>query len=319
MLVETSDQDLLSELLRPIRLTGVFYSWWGLSAPWSIEGDTERKCAVLHYVSKGSCWISAKDTAPTLLREGDLAIFPTGVAHRMSDRPGREGIPLSVLLADRKSGASSELSYGGGGAESSILCAGMYYDASVASSLYSALPWMMVLSREQVEGEPLLRDVVNLLVAQRDTDSPGSQLITLRAFEIAFVLMLRPLLSELMEKPEVLPALRHPHIRRALLIIYTRFSEPWTVQSLAREVGMSRSAFTATFRGLVGEGPATHLTACRMRESARLLVESDIPQGMLSEKVGYKSTVGFHLAFRKRFDMTPGEYRNKNRALASVG
>ncbi|GLZ42512.1 AraC family transcriptional regulator [Actinokineospora sp. NBRC 105648] len=309
MTVHTDEDDLLSELLRPIRLTGVFHSWWLLRTPWSIEGDSESTCAVLHYIAEGSCWISADGVPPTHLQQGDLAIFPTGVAHRMSDQPDRVGTPLRALLAARAPGASDRLVHGGDGAQSRVLCAGLHFDASAASSLYRALPWMMVLERERVEREPLLRDVINLLVAYQGGDVPGSQVITLRAFEMAFVLTLRPLLGGMMERPEVLAALQHPGISKALLIMYTRFAEPWTIESLAREVGMSRSAFTASFRELVGEGPARHLASHRMRESARLLAESSIPQSALPQRVGYKSAVGFHLAFRKCFDMTPGEYR----------
>jgi AraC family transcriptional regulator, activator of mtrCDE len=312
------EEDLLSELLRPIRLTGVFLSWWHLSVPWSIEGDTESECAILHHVVEGSCWIYAEGTAPTLLDEGDLAIFPTGVAHRLSDRPDRRGVPLRTLLSDRAPGASNHLSLGGDGPTSRILCAGLHYDPSAASALYRALPWMMVLRRQMVDSEPMLREVVDLLVDCRDVDGPGSQLITLRTFEMAFVLMLRPLLRGMMDRPEVMAAVKHPAISKALLIMYTRFAEPWTIESLAREVGMSRSAFTATFRELVGDSPAGHLTFCRMREAARLLAESDVPLSTLAERVGYRSSVGFHLAFRKAIGMPPGEYRARSAALETV-
>ncbi|PZS31768.1 MAG: AraC family transcriptional regulator [Pseudonocardiales bacterium] len=311
MSMHTGEQDLLSELLRPIRLTGVFHSWWLLRVPWSIEGDSEHNCAVLHYVVDGSFWISTEGAMPTKLHEGDLAIFPTGVAHRLSDRPDRPGVPLQTLLAGREPGTSARLTHGGDGPKTRILCAGLHYDPSAATSLYRALPWMMVLDRAKIESEPLLRDAVNLLIAQHDGVGPGSQLITLRAFEMAFVLILRPLLNGIMDRPAVLSALEHPAISQALLIMYSRFSEPWTIASLAHEVNMSRSAFTARFRELVGEGPASHLTSYRMREAARLLANSSIPQSALPGKVGYKSAVGFHVAFRKFFGMTPGEYRQR--------
>jgi AraC family transcriptional regulator, activator of mtrCDE len=311
------EQDLLSELLRPIRLTGVFHSWWRVRAPWSIEGDTEQKCVVLHYVAEGECWISADGSAPTRLQEGDLAIFPTGVAHRISDQPDRRGVPLRTLLASRAPGASQELTLGVDGPSGRILCAGLHYDESVASSLYRSLPWMMVLRREQVESEPLLADVIKSLVEYTDGAGPGAQVITLRAFEMAMVLALRPLLRGMMDRPDVVSALRHPGLSKVLLIMYTRYSEPWTVESLAREVNMSRSAFTAAFREVVGEAPASHLTSCRMRESARLLAESNVPQSALPAKVGYRSAVGFHLAFRKTFGMTPGEYRQQHQVIAS--
>ncbi|MGM1063953.1 AraC family transcriptional regulator [Saccharothrix sp. Mg75] len=308
--VETGD-DLLSELLRPIRLTGVFHSWWRLGSPWSIEGDTESKCAVLHYVAEGDCWIEGPAGPPAHLLQGDLAIFPTGVAHRLSDRPGRPGVPLRTLLASRRPGTSDDLSIGGGGDVSRILCAGLHYDPSAASALYETLPWMLVLDAATIEREPMLREVIDLLLGYREGEGPGSQLITLRTFEMAFVLMLRPLLHEVLNRPKLLSAYRHPEISKALLIMHTRFAEAWKVDSLAREVGMSRSAFTSCFRELAGESPAMYLTTCRMAEAARLLRETNTSLNGVPEKVGYQSTVGFHLAFRKHHGVTPGEYRQR--------
>jgi AraC-like DNA-binding protein len=314
-----AEQDLLSELLRPIRLTGVFRSWWYARAPWSIEGDSEQECAVLHYVVEGECWVGVDDGPTTRLGAGDLAIFPTGEAHRVSDRPDRRGVPLKTLLTGRTAGSAQRIELGGDGPLTRVLCAGLHYDESAASSLYRALPWVMVLDREQVESEPMLRDVLDRLATEEDRAGPGTALVTLRAFEMAMVLTLRPLLGGMVGRPEIVSALRHPELSRALFLMYTRFAEPWTIESLAREVTMSRSAFTARFRAVVGEGPASHLAACRMREAARLLAETDVPQSALPAKVGYGSAVGFHLAFRRHFDMTPGEYRQRFAARSGPG
>ncbi|MFJ7065016.1 AraC family transcriptional regulator [Streptomyces sp. NPDC101115] len=307
---EAEHEDLLSELLKPLRLTGVFDSRWHVSAPWAIEGDAEQSCAVLHYIVEGGCWITGDGHTPIELRAGDLIVFPTGVAHRLSDRPDRQGIPLKAVLPERKAGTSGEIRIEGTGDESRLLCAGLHYDASAATGLYHALPWALVLDRAQVDREPLLRDTLRLLASADRPVEPGDRLITLRAFEMALVLALRPLLRELAGNPASLPVLRHPGISRALVMIATRFAEPWTIDSLAREVGMSRSAFTAAFRELVGESPARHLTARRMQEAARLLTETSLPQSAVPARVGYQSAVGFHLAFRKWYGVTPGEYRS---------
>ncbi|MFG3494765.1 AraC family transcriptional regulator [Streptomyces sp. NPDC047928] len=301
--------DLLSELLKPLRLTGVFDSRWRVNAPWAIEGDAEQSCAILHYVIDGGCWITADGQTDRRLHSGDLAVFPTGTAHRISDEPERQGVPLKAVLPERHPGTSREIRIEGDGPESSLLCAGLHYDSSAATGLYKALPWVLVLDRSQVEREPLLRDTLRLLAAPDRPTGPGDRLITLRAFEMALVLALRPLLREFTENPSSLPVLRHPGISRAMVMIATRFAEPWTIESLAREVGMSRSAFTAAFRELVGEAPARHLTGRRMQEAARLLGETSVPQSAVPQRVGYQSAVGFHLAFRKWFGKTPGEYR----------
>ncbi|MEU0950887.1 AraC family transcriptional regulator [Streptomyces niveus] len=309
--IQTESDDLLSELLKPLRLTGVFDSRWHVSAPWAIEGDAEQSCAILHYIVQGGCWVSGEGQTPVELREGDLAVFPTGTAHRIADRADRGGgLRLGAVLPERLPGTSGELKIEGGGPESRLLCAGLHYDASAATGLYSALPWALVLDRTQVDNEPLLRDTLRLLASTQRPVGPGDRLITLRAFEMALVLALRPLLREIADNPASLPVLSHPGISRAMVIIATRFAEPWTIESLAREVGMSRSAFTAAFRELVGEAPARHLTGRRMQEAARLLGETSLPQSAVPQRVGYRSAVGFHLAFRKWFDRTPGEYRS---------
>ncbi|MFJ8696345.1 AraC family transcriptional regulator [Streptomyces roseolilacinus] len=315
-IMRNDSDDLLSELLKPLRLTGVFDSRWHVRAPWAIEGDAERSCAVLHYVVEGDCWISGTDQPAQQLLTGDLAVFPTGAAHRLSDHPGRQGVPLKAVLPERQPGTSGEISIGGEGPESRLLCAGLHYDSSAATGLYRALPWALVLDRPQVDREPLLRDTLRLLASPDRPAGPGDRLITLRAFEMALVLALRPLLRDFTENPAVLPVLRHPGISRAMVMIATRFAEPWTIESLAREVGMSRSAFTAAFRELVGEAPARHLTGRRMQEAARLLCETSLPQSAVPQRVGYQSAVGFHLAFRKWFGKTPGEYRSHATSVA---
>lgn len=314
---ESEGDDLLSELLKPLRLTGVFDSRWHVSAPWAIEGDAEQSCAVLHFITQGGCWITGEGQTSLQLLEGDLAVFPTGTAHRLSDRPDRRrGVALGAVLPERAPGTSGEIRIEGEGPESRLLCAGLHYDASAATGLYKALPWALILDSSQVHKEPLLRDTLGLLATTDRPVGPGDRLITLRAFEMALVLALRPLLCELADNPSSLPVLRHPGISKAMVIIATRFSEPWTIESLAREVGMSRSAFTAAFRELVGEAPARHLTGRRMQEAARLLGETSLPQSAVPQRVGYQSAVGFHLAFRKWYGMTPGEYRTRGSSAA---
>ncbi|MEU3686910.1 AraC family transcriptional regulator [Streptomyces narbonensis] len=302
-------EDLLTELLKPLRLTGVFDSRWHVRAPWAIEGDAERSCAVLHYVVEGDCWITTDGEASLELHAGDLVVFPTGTAHRLADRPERQGVPLKAVLPERQPGTSGEIVIEGTGPEARLLCAGLHYDAGAATGLYTSLPWALVLDRAQVDREPLLRDTLRLLASPDRPVGPGDRLITLRAFEMALVLALRPLLRELAGSPASLPMLRHPGISRAVVMIATRFAEPWRIDSLAREVGMSRSAFTAAFRELVGESPARYLAARRMQEAVRLLTETSLPQSALPARIGYQSAVGFHLAFRKWFGVTPGEYR----------
>lgn len=308
-LLKDRPADLLSELLTPLRLQGVFASWWTAHAPWGIHGDQEH-CAVLHYVREGECAVVLSGRPdPIVLHAGELAVFPRGTPHRLADRPDRPSMPIGQILPERRPGAADHLRIDGPGPATSLLCGGLHYDQAAASPLYCALPEVLVLDREMLAGEPLLAGTLHRLAEGMEQDAPGGALVALRAFELVFVLALRVALNRLTAGSPTLQALRHPAISRALLAVQTRFAEPWTLESLAREAGMSRSAFAATFRRLVGEAPARHLANRRMQEAARLLTDTALPLSGVPERVGYRSSVGFHLAFRRRHGLTPGEYR----------
>lgn len=278
----------------------MFVSRWEARAPWGFRGDQERN-AILHYVRSGECAITMPGSSrPVVLGSGELAIFPYGTAHELADRPGRPTTPLDLMLPGRPVGSTSEVRVDGPGGVTDLLCGGLHYDEAAMSPLYRSLPEIIVLDREVLAAEPLLSGTLEGL-----TERYGG-LAALRAFELVFVLALRVALEHAGGMP---PALRDPAVGRALLAIQTRYAEPWTLESLAREARMSRSAFAAAFTRLVGEAPARHLAGRRMREAARLLAETATPLAAIPERVGYRSSVGFHLAFRRHFGVPPGEYR----------
>ncbi|WP_243722952.1 AraC family transcriptional regulator [Actinomadura sp. 7K507] len=299
-LVNDRPADLLDELLAPLRLEGVFVSRWEARAPWGFRGDQESN-AILHYVRSGECAITMPGASePVLLGLGELAVFPYGTAHELADRPGRATTPLDLMLPGRQAGSTTEVRVDGPGRMTELLCGGLHYDESAMSPLYRSLPEIIVLDRAALATEPLLAGTLDALIARY------GGLAALRAFELVFVLALRVALERLGGMP---PALRDPAVGRALLVIQTRYAEPWTLESLAREARMSRSAFAGRFTRLVGEAPARHLAGRRMREAARLLTETATPLAAIPGRVGYRSSVGFHLAFRRHFGVPPGEYR----------
>ncbi|WP_034482825.1 AraC family transcriptional regulator [Actinomadura oligospora] len=304
------DADLLGELLDPLRLSGVFHSRWRAHAPWGVVGERDD-CALLHYVQEGECVIEAVEgVGPVRLHAGDLAVFPHGDGHRLGDASGGSAVPLAGLLPARRPGAVATVEIPGDGPVTTMLCGGLHYEAAAASPLYRALPPMLVLDRTDLARHPLLADTLHKLAEEWTDGEPGAGLVALRAFELVYVLALRAAVSrDDCDAPAVLRAMRDPAIGRALLALQTRYAEPWTLASLAAEAGLSRSAFAATFRDLVGAPPMRHLAERRMREAARLLTTTSIPTAAVAERVGYASAVGFHLAFRSWAGTTPGEYR----------
>ncbi|MFF6884679.1 AraC family transcriptional regulator [Streptomyces sp. NPDC012421] len=260
-----------------------------------MDTETGTARAVLHHVLAGTCRLSAAGAAALDLAAGDLALLPTGARHRLAAGPDASGTPPPA------GPAAGLLELGAPGTGARLLTLRTGYDRRAASPLVTALPRALRLDRTRVEATPLLRDTLALLAAPGRRPGPGDPLLALRVLETALLLATAP-------RPPGGPY-PHPGIGRTLAAIESRYAEPWTVVTLAREAGMSRSAFTAAFRETVGTSPARHLTARRIREAARLLAETGLPQSAVPARVGYRSRVGFHLAFRTTYGMTPGEYR----------
>jgi AraC family transcriptional regulator len=103
-----------------------------------------------------------------------------------------------------------------------------------------------------------------------------------------------------------LPAFR---LRRATAWMAERLDQPFDLEALAREVGMSAFHFSRLFRKATGSAPSQHFIRLRMAEAKRLLRETDRSVIEVALDVGYASPSHFAQVFRKTVGVTPREYR----------
>ena len=111
--------------------------------------------------------------------------------------------------------------------------------------------------------------------------------------------------------------LKDRYVTRALILMNVQPEVNWTVQSLAVEVGLERSAFADRFNRLVGEGPVAFLLRVRMSKASALIREGRLSFKEIAAEVGYQSEAGFNRAFMRKPGETPGRYRDRvqNEAL----
>jgi AraC-like DNA-binding protein len=98
-----------------------------------------------------------------------------------------------------------------------------------------------------------------------------------------------------------------------------RLGEPWTVESLARAVGMSRAAFARAFTEAFAAAPLQHLHEQRMERAALLLVDTDDGLALIAARVGYQSEFAFGRAFKRHHGVAPGAYRRTRMLAAATG
>ena len=142
--------DALSEILRVVRLTGAIFINARFTAPWcyhSPSADTAapllepgaERVVIFHLITEGECFVEMGEASPVHLVAGDVVVFPQGHAHRMNSEPGlppARGARLDAVLARRP----RQLSYGGGGAATRLVCGYLACDARLARMLLAGLP-----------------------------------------------------------------------------------------------------------------------------------------------------------------------------------
>lgn len=99
-------------------------------------------------------------------------------------------------------------------------------------------------------------------------------------------------------------------IARALTALHADLGRPWTVAGLARQAGLSRTAFATRFSAMVGQGPMAYALGCRMRR-AKAVLRGDHATEVVAAQVGYGSVAAFSAAFRRSAGTTPGAYKRQ--------
>lgn len=304
--------DVLSNVLKVTNLATHVLGSREFIAPWGIRIDAQGSAAV-HIVKRGSCWLKRGDEEPIRLNAGDVVLLATAETHSLSsDRqahdlePYQEAVARSqgTIVPARKGVADVTI-------EPTVLqCAGYQLSQEAAHPLLSLLPPVVRLPADQTQGDRELEMLLCLIGHEIAKREAGTELVVPRLIDALFIYILR---AWLRQQPEGaggwLGALRDPQIRKALSLIHDSPQVPWTVESLARSVAMSRAAFAKRFTDLVGEPPLAYATRWRMDLAAKLLRESMEPVSRIAGRVGYLSETAFAKAFRRRRKIAPGQYR----------
>ena len=87
--------------------------------------------------------------------------------------------------------------------------------------------------------------------------------------------------------------------------------EPFTLQRLAREAGLSPYHFLRTFHRVTGVTPHQYLTRSRLRRAAARLIEDGEPVIDVALDSGYADVSNFNHAFRREFGMSPRQFRRR--------
>jgi AraC-like DNA-binding protein len=323
--------DVLSDVLRAVRLSGAVYFDFELSSPWIVEAPPSREIVgkvmpgaqrviEFHLIARGTCWGHAIGDEPMRLREGDLIVFPQGDAHVLSSMPGMRAVPDMEAFARASTPLPMFYELGGGGPERArIVCCFLGCDERPFNPLLSALPAVIHLS-SAAEGASAgwLGTLLSMAAQESASARSGGQNVLARLSELMFVETVRRYLETLpLAETGWLAGLRDPMVSHALTVLHRAPQESWTVERVARVVGVSRSVLAERFTLMLGQPPMQYLALWRMQLASRLLLEGDSVT-TVAAAVGYESESAFSRTFKRLVGQTPATWWRRSQSRCGL-
>lgn len=307
------NSDPFDEVLQLLQLTGVLYCRAELSEPWGLEMPAIEGVMTVYVVTSGHCWIELEGQVPVFLPEGSLAMVPRTCRHKLRSNPATKTSHLAEVPVERITERFERMHYGGGGSLTRITYCGVRFEHVIADRLISLLPELLHL-RTLEEDDGWLHNTVRFISREAQQMLPGNETVITRLADILVIQAMRTWMTSVRaDEGGWIAALYDRQIGKALAAMHRQPEKNWSVVSLARDVGMSRSGFSARFSAMVGESVSQYLTCLRMQLAQRELLRTADSLVKIAARVGYHSEPAFNRAFKRVMGMPPGAMRKQNR------
>lgn len=318
--------DVLSDVMRSVRLTGSMLFLVDATTPWmswAPQAEAFRRIVLpasqhmvsYHVVTQGRCWGGLRDASPECFEAGDVLVVPHGDAYflanpadaRASQGPGEVVSFFRQMAAGR---LPSTLNEGGGGSQrTQFICGFLGCDRRPFNPVLAALPPMIHL-HSATSSPDRMHYLIEFALCELRERSTGGQAVLTRLAELMFIEVLRCHLQTMAAtQPGWLAGLNDPLVARALALLHGAPVRRWTLDELAARAGASRSVLAERFSQSVGQPPILYLTQWRMQLAGRMLLEPGAKIAAVAAAVGYESEAAFSRAFKRIAGVAPSVWR----------
>jgi len=310
--------DALSEVLRLARFSAEVTLDGAARAPWCVSVPASPSIARAHLVVEGECVLQAAGEEPVRIGAGEIAFLAGGQAHLVGSSLDHEATPLAALVRAPLAGELVPVRVGASGAATRWIPLAATCERHLADPLLACLP--KVLKADLLGAPPLnwLTGTLGLHLSASDAPPVGDAAKRERIADLVIIEALRRHVQDLAPGGKGwLAGLNDRYVGRALALVHGRPSEPWTVERLGRQVGLSRSALAERFVLVMGEPIIAFLTRWRLQLAAEFLLTTPRPIEAIAHDAGYESASAFAHAFRRVFRKPPSVWRKRARRRGS--
>ena len=311
--------DLLSEMLKAVRLTGSVFLNACFSAPFGVVDPRSygertpmarfRHVSILHLIVAGGC---SFETAGESRRvsAGDLVFQPFPDQYRFWKGEPAKMMPASEIMVPGPIEGVWTANYGGGGDEVRIVCGFLESSEFLFAPVFRTLPPLIVEQTADDKVGALIASTVKEIAALVEAATPGTQAVLGRLMELLFVEALRRHIARLpADAGGWFAALNDPVVGRTLQLLHSDPARRWTIEQIANQVGSSRTVLSERFKAVIGRPPIDYVASWRIQLAAERLRVGHESIASIGAAVGYTSEAAFGRAFKRNTGTTPGAWR----------
>lgn len=315
--------DVLSEVLKSVKLSGAVFFNGEFSAPWCFSSSpTAAKehflsgkghLVIFHLLTEGRAYARLPGGRKEELAAGDIVIIPHGDTHLLGNGTPEKPVDSFRTFAKHVAKGLKVVHFGGGGEITKFVCGYLSCEPRLSEVLLAGLPRVLVVHVAREASGQWLENSIRFSVDAANGSDAGSGLMLAKLSELLFVETLRRYISALPPgQTGWLAGARDPIIGKALALLHKEPAYPWTISSLARRVGLSRTRLAERFRHFLGAPPMAYLTQWRLKLGAEILQSTEDSVAQIAAAVGYGSEAAFNRAFKRGFACPPAQFRRRH-------
>ncbi len=316
--------DALSDVLKTVRLTGAVFFDVTAHATWVAEQPAREMILprilpgaehliAYHVVVEGRVYANIIGGEPMALEAGEAVVFTRGDPHVVSSDPGMRAKDAPRNAVDGARQLPYLVTYGDDGPPAArFVCGYLACDAQPFNPLLDNLPLAIKVGASQGAAGAWLQQITRFVLMESAEKRAGSESVLARMSELMFIEVVRRHLEAMPpEQSGWLAGLRDPFVGKALSLLHGQPARDWTIEELARQVGLSRSVLAERFNGLVGIPPMHYLAKWRMQIASGLLSGGHANLAAIAAETGYASEAAFSRAFKKLVGTPPSVWRRR--------
>lgn len=280
--------------------------WGGIEGrgSWAVS-FRKRDDLLFCWLSRGECQLLRPRMPPLRLGTNDFVLVRTDSPFILSSAPSIEPIDSETAVVRTR---KTKLRVGSGTKSPVTLRGGRFvFDTASESLLTDLLPSLVHIPGSDTSS-PRIRTLMSMNEAESSHPGPGSEFIVARLMELILVEILRGNSFSAQQHAGLIAGLKDPKMARALTAIHRDVARDWTVASLARLCGISRSGFATRFRATVGMAPVEYLQHWRMALAKDALRLGARGIGEIGLSIGFQSPSAFSTAFTRVVGLSPRRF-----------